>query len=556
MKPQLQQALAQALAAAQAAGALPPAPAPDIILERPKQASHGDLASNLAMQLARPCKMNPRAVAQTLLDHLGDAGGLLTRAEIAGPGFINFFVSPLAWLEVLPRVLREGPDFGRGNWGQGRRAMVEFVSANPTGPLHVGHGRGAAVGDVLGRLLAFVGFDVTREYYINDAGNQMATLGRSLLHRVRQLRGSDEPFPDNHYRGEYMVELARQFIKSHSEQALAHILADQRAVEIAAEWAGGRILEGIKADLADFRVEMGSWFSERALVQGGAVQEAFAELTARGLLFEEEGALWFRSSDLGDDKDRVVRRGNGELTYFASDIAYHLDKLRRGHSLLVDVWGADHHGYVPRLKASMAGLGRDPGDLTVVLVQMVNLLRGGVPVAMSTRAGEFVTLAEVVEEVGPDSARFLFLTRRTEAPLDFDLEVAKAQSMDNPVFYVQYAHTRVKSVLRKAAQAGAPLTLPQEVDLAQLALPEEVALARRLGEWPEMAQTAARLLEPHHITYYLHELAGLFHSYYNVCHILEQSPQLTAARLLLAQAVGLVLAQGLGLLGVSAPEEM
>jgi arginyl-tRNA synthetase len=555
MKQKLCQALTQALASAQATGDLPSVPTPAIVLERPKQAAHGDLASNLAMQLAKPCRMNPRAVAETLLKHLGDGDGLLTKCEIAGPGFINFFVSPLATLAVLPRIVSQGPDFGRGDQGRGKKAMVEFVSANPTGPLHVGHGRGAAVGDVLGRLLAFAGYEVTREYYINDAGNQMATLGRSVMCRARASAGSDEPFPDNHYKGGYINDLAAELLALPQGQGLLKKPADE-AVAIASAWAGQKILDGIKDDLAQFRVEFASWFSERSLVDKGAVDTAFDELRGRGLLYESEGALWFKASALGDEKDRVVRRSNGEITYFASDIAYHLDKLKRGHSLLVDVWGADHHGYVPRLKAALSGLGCDPGDLAVVLVQMVSLLRGGVPVAMSTRGGEFVTLKEVVDEVGADSARFIFLTRRTEAPLDFDLEVAKAQSMDNPVFYVQYAHTRVKSVLRKAAENGVELPDPTAVDLAQLGLPEEAALAAKLAQWPELVGNAARLLEPHHLTHYLHEVAGSFHSYYNAHHILGQAPEQTAARLLLAMAVGGVLALGLDLLGVSAPEAM
>ncbi|MFZ5584801.1 MAG: arginine--tRNA ligase [Thermodesulfobacteriota bacterium] len=555
MKDLLQKRLAQALAEARAAGQVPEVDCPLPALERPRQAEHGDLATNLALQMAKPCRMNPRALAQVLLERLGDAGGLLLKAEIAGPGFINFTLKTTAWLAVLPQIMAEKENFGRGSWGAGRKAMVEFVSANPTGPLHVGHGRGAALGDVLARLLRFGGHEVTTEYYLNDAGNQMATLGRSLLHRARELKGSTEPFPDNHYRGEYMKELAAELLALPGYAGILDEPWDQ-AVAKAADWAGARILEGIQADLAAFGVHIDSYYSERGLVERGAVRAAFEALNERGLLYESEGALWFRATAFGDEKDRVVRRGNGELTYFATDIAYHLDKFQRGHAKLVDVWGADHHGYVPRLKAAVAGLGMPADDLTVVLVQMVNLLRNGEPVAMSTRAGEFVTLKEVVDEVGGDSARFLFLTRRSEAQLDFDLEVAKAKSMDNPVFYVQYAHTRVKAVLRKAEEAGVKPPDPAAVDLARLELEEEVALARRLAEFGETAEAAARNLEPHRVTYYLHELAGAFHSYYNAHRILADDPALAAARLLLSQAVGAVLAQGLGLLGVSAPEAM
>ncbi|MBI4800679.1 MAG: arginine--tRNA ligase [Desulfarculus sp.] len=555
MKDKLTQHLAAALDRAMAEGALPQVEAPAITLERPRQAEHGELATNLALQLAKPCRMNPRAVAQIMVEQLGDAGGILQRAEIAGPGFINFHIQPSAWLAVLPLILAQGPDYGRATLGQGKKALVEFVSANPTGPLHVGHGRGAALGDVLARLLRFVGYEAHSEYYINDAGNQMATLGRSLLVRARQSRGSGEEFPENHYRGGYMQELAAQFLALPQHAGVLDMPLEQ-AVDLASAWAGAQILGGIKDDLNAFGVGIDTWFSERSLVEQGAVQAAFDELTQRGLLYQAEGALWFKATAFGDEKDRVVKRGNGELTYFASDIAYHLDKFRRGYARLVDIWGADHHGYVPRLKAAMAGLDLAPDDLSVVLVQMVNLLRGGVPVAMSTRAGEFVTLKEVVDEVGADSARFIFLTRRSEAQLDFDLEVAKQKSMDNPVFYVQYAHTRVKSVLKKAAEAGVDLPDPQSADLTPLALAEEIALARLLGDYPEMVLGAAVNLEPHRVTYYLHELAGAFHSYYNAHHILFEDPPLTAARLVLAMAVGAVLKGGLALLGVSAPEAM
>ena len=555
MKELLQQRLAQALLAARAAGEAPAVECALPGLERPRQAEHGDLASNLALVLAKPCRMNPRALAEVILRHLGDAGGILEKAELAGPGFINFFLKPTAWLAVLPQVLAQGADFGRGSWGQGQKVMVEFVSANPTGPLHVGHGRGAALGDVLGRLLRFGGHEVTTEYYLNDAGNQMATLGRSLLHRARELKGSTEPFPDNHYRGEYMKDLAAEFLALPQGAEVMDLPWDE-AVARASAWAGAKILQGIKDDLAAFGVFIDSYYSERSLLERGAVEAAFAQLRQRGLLYESEGALWFNATAFGDEKDRVVRRSNGELTYFASDIAYHLDKFQRGCDRLIDIWGADHHGYVPRLKAAVAGLERPAEALTVVLVQMVNLLRGGEPVAMSTRAGEFVTLAEVVEEVGADSARFLFLTRRCEAQLDFDLEVAKAKSMDNPVYYVQYAHARVRSVLRKAETDGVALPDPAAVDLARLALEEEVDLARRLAEFPAVAEAAARNLEPHRITYFLHELAGAFHSYYNAHRVLVDDPALAAARLVLIQAVGQVLAGGLGLLGVSAPEAM
>ncbi|MBU1276074.1 MAG: arginine--tRNA ligase [Proteobacteria bacterium] len=555
MKKTLAAQLIKALESACAAGDLPPVEVPEFVVEKTKQAEHGDLASNLAMQLARPCRRSPRQIAEVLLKHLGQGNGLIQRTEIAGPGFINFFLNPAAWHSVLPQILAQGPEYGRGGWGAGAKVLVEFVSANPTGPLHVGHGRGAALGDALARVLAFSGFDAQREYYLNDAGNQMATLGRSVLVRARQLRGSDEPFPDNHYKGDYIKDLAAELMATPQGEGLLDLPQDQ-AMALASKWAGQKILDGIKDDLAAFSVNIESYFSENSLVAGGAVERTFAALWERNLLYEAEGALWFKATEFGDEKDRVVKRSNGEITYFASDIAYHLDKFRRGYASLVDVWGADHHGYVPRLKASLAGMGRPPEDLTVVLVQMVNLLRNGEPVAMSTRGGEFVTLREVVDEVGGDSARFIFLTRRSDAQLDFDLEVAKAQSLDNPVFYVQYAHTRVKAILRKAEAEGVPLPDPAATALDCLAHAAEVDLAKRLSEFPELVEGAARALEPHRITYYLHDLAGAFHSYYNASHVLVDDPGLSAARLVLILAVGQVLANGLGLLGVSAPEKM
>ncbi|KMY69152.1 arginine--tRNA ligase [Desulfocarbo indianensis] len=558
MKEQLRRALLRALQSAQAAGDLPQFDhsALEFAIETPRSAEHGDLAANLALQLARPCRRKPRDIAEILVRHLAEAGGILAKAEIAGPGFINFFLNPTAWLAALPHIMGEGPNFGRSAWGAGRRVMVEFVSANPTGPLHVGHGRGAALGDALARLLEYVGCSVATEYYINDAGNQMATLGRSLLHRAQELAGSDQAFPDNHYKGEYIRELAEEYLKTLTGPAAPPSPGDQAAVKAAADWAGAKILDGIKDDLRVFGVEIDNYYSEQSLVDRGAVRASFDDLKARGLMYDNEGALWFAASRYGDEKDRVVKRSNGETTYFASDIAYHREKFERGFDQLIDVWGADHHGYVPRLKAAIQALGREPEALQVVLVQMVSLLRGGEPVAMSTRAGEFVTLREVVDEVGRDAARFIFLTRRSDSPLDFDLEVAKQKSLDNPVYYVQYAHTRVMSILRKAAEAGVNLPDPGQVDLSRLGLDEEVALARRLGEYPEAALGAAQALEPHRITYYLNEVAGAFHSYYNAQRVLGEDAGLTAARLLLSQAVGQVLRNGLGLLGVSAPEAM
>ena len=536
------------------AGDLPKADLPDPVIERPKQAEHGDLAANLAMQMAKPCRMAPRQIAEAIKKHLDHPS--LASVDIAGPGFMNFTFKPEAWMAVLADIMAKGADYGRSNQGAGKKTMVEFVSANPTGPLHVGHGRGAVLGDVLARLLAFTGYDVATEYYLNDAGNQMNTLGRSLIIRARQAKGSGEPFPEKHYQGDYMKDLAAEYLQTPEGAAASLDVDDADAVSAAAAWCGGRILDGIKDDLKAFGVELETYYSEKSLVQAGAVQKGFDRLSEKGYLNEKDGALWFASSEFGDEKDRVVKRSNGETTYFASDIAYHHDKFGRGFDWLIDIWGADHHGYVPRMKAAVQAMGYERDALSLILVQLVNLLRAGEPVAMTTRGGQFVTLREVVDEVGKDAARFVFLTRRSEAQLDFDLEVAKQKSMDNPVYYVQYAHTRVKSILRKAADEGIVLPDPAKIDLAKLELPEEVGLARLLDQYPEIVAGASEALEPHRITYYLRDLAGAFHSYYNAQRVLVDDQAVADARLVLVQAVGLVLAGGLGLLGVDAPETM
>ncbi len=555
MKARIKRELLRALKRAQDLGRLPTVDVDEqfFTLEEPRQAAHGDLATNMAMQLARVMRTAPREIAQAVVEELGNGGGLFTKVEIAGPGFINFFITPEAWMEVLPRIMREGPDYGRGDWGGGKKVLVEFVSANPTGPLHVGHGRGAAVGDVLVRLMRFSGFDVTSEYYINDAGRQMQVLGRSVLLRARELMGEEVSLPEDHYQGGYIIELARELLDSQWGKGL--IQRGEEGIEEIAQWAAGRIMEQIKDDLKAFRVEFDSFQSEKALRAKGEVEKALGELAGRGFIYDAEGAVWFRSSNFGDEKDRVVRRSNGELTYFATDIAYHHQKFLRGYEELVDIWGADHHGYVPRLKAAMQALGHDPQQLKVMLVQMVSLVRGGEPVAMSTRAGQFVTLREVVEEVGADAARFIFLTRRCDAQLEFDLALAREKSMDNPVYYVQYAHTRVASVMRKATQRGLSPRVEAFVASA-LGEKDELALAKSLSRFPEEVHEAAANLEPHRVCYYLQELAGQFHSYYNATRILVDDPVVANARLVLAAAVGQVLRTGLELMGVEAPESM
>ncbi|MEN6440492.1 MAG: arginine--tRNA ligase [Syntrophobacter sp.] len=528
----------------------------NIELEIPQFAQHGDYATNVAFGLTKLLKRSPKEIASRIIANLKDPDQILQKVEVAGPGFINFFMEPKALIGVIGAILDHPDSYGRQDLGGGKKIQVEFVSANPTGPLHIGHGRGAAIGDVLANILHATGYDVQREYYINDAGNQMETLGRSLYYRYRQELGEDIEFPDKHYRGEYMRDLARDFIKENGtgfrglpiEQALPNFTA----------YAANHILDGIKEDLDIFGVHFENWFSEQELHNRGAIGEALAFLRERGFIFEEEGAVWFKSTAFGDEKDRVVIRANGASTYFAADIAYHWNKFQRGFETIVDVWGADHHGYIERMRAGVQAMGRDKDSLRVILVQLVNLLRGGQPVAMSTRGGEFVTLREVIDEVGKDATRFLFLTRRTDTPLDFDLEVAKAQSNDNPVFYVQYAHARLCSVFDVARERGMEFDWKaikaETLDL--LRVPREFELLKLLGEYPEVLANCSKTLEPHYIPYYLHELVSLFHSYYHDNRILGDDPELTRARLCLAAAIREVIRNALELLGVAAPEKM
>jgi arginyl-tRNA synthetase len=546
--------LAQALERCCERGLFQVPPDFELQLEVPRNEVHGDFATNVALSLAAPNRRSPRDIAGAFVEALGDGDGLFARVEVAGPGFVNLSISQAAWLQVIREIHREGEQYGRSNLGRGRYVQVEFVSANPTGPLHVGHGRGAATGDVLARILAATGHRVEREYYINDAGTQMETLGRSVFLRYRQLLGHEEPFPESCYQGAYIRNLAGWMRETYGDAYVDAI--EEEVLSIFSDVAGERILECIREDLTQFDVHYDRWFSEKSLYENGAVDRVLAALEAGGHLYEKDGARWFRSTALGDEKDRVVVRANGMTTYFASDLAYHHDKFQRGFELVINLWGADHHGYVPRIQAGVAALGKGGDALKVLLVQLVNLFRRGEQVAMSTRAGEFVTLRDVMDEVGRDAARFMFLTRRSDSPLDFDLELAKEQSADNPVYYVQYAHARISSVMRLAEERG--LCLPEEVHAAldRLSLPEELALLKQLSMYPEVVENSACFLEPHRIPYYLTQLASVFHSYYNRHRIIQADRDLAQARLYLVQAIRIVLRNALELLGVSAPETM
>jgi arginyl-tRNA synthetase len=555
MKQQIRQLVIEAVHRAIAAGDLSDQHLPKVEIEVPKIDSHGDFSTNIAMIMASAQKMAPRKIAQQILDHLEDAETLVAKTDIAGPGFINFFVNIDAWQAVLRGIHELRDQYGATDIGKGEKIQIEFVSSNPTGPLHVGHGRGAAVGDSVGNILFFCGFDVQKEYYINDAGRQIETLGRSVFLRYQALSGKEIAFPDECYQGDYIQDIAAFIKKEHTDQLIDQ--SDQAAIEVCARIAAGLIIAGIRQDLEVFGVRFDRWYSEQSLYDSGSVDQVIQELQARNIVYVEDGATWFRTSQYQDEKDRVIVRKNGQKTYFASDVAYHLDKYRRGFERVIDVWGADHHGYIPRMTASIEALGYQRDQFEVILVQLVNLLRGGEPVAMSTRAGEFITLKDVVDEVGRDAARFLFLTRHYESPLDFDLELAKKKTNDNPVYYVQYVHARISSIQRKGRQRGIGSSEAwQDISLACLVEPEEIHLIKTMDQFPEVVKKSAVFREPHRITYYLMSLASAFHSYYNKHRVLAEDSALTQARLSLVLAVQRIIRNGLTLLGVSAPEKM
>ncbi|NOY87109.1 MAG: arginine--tRNA ligase [Deltaproteobacteria bacterium] len=540
-----------------AEGKLPPGTAlPPTVIELTRERRFGDYSTNAAMVLSSRINVDPRDLAADLAGKIfeADGGKNLEKVEVAGPGFINFTMTASYWAEALRAVLKEGMGFAEGTVGNGKKVMVEFVSANPTGPLHVGHGRGAVLGDALANLLESSGFEVQREYYINDAGNQIRTLGRSVYARYLELSGEPGNFPEGGYLGDYIKEFARILLSSVGEKYRQ--MDSEKAIDEIARYAAERILEDIREDLEEFGVRFEVWFSEKGLFDGGEVRQTLKFLENKGYLYRHEGALWFRSTDMGDDKDRVVIKADGSLTYFASDVAYHRNKFNRGFDRVINIWGADHHGYVARMKAGVQALGRSGDDIQILLVQLVNLLRKGKPVAMSTRAGEFVTLRGVREEVGRDAARFIFLTRKSDSKLDFDLELAKERSNDNPVFYVQYAHARICSILRNACDNGIVESSFAGADLSLLLLPEERELLRHVAALPDVIEGAALAMEPHRLTIYLNAIAATLHSYYNHHRVLTEDPDLTAARLALVVGVRTAIAKALYILGVSAPERM
>jgi len=537
---------------------------PAVTLEVPPRKEFGDFATNIAMQLAKAARQNPRTLAEAIAARRNERAGMdkhnpaalpwLAEAKVAGPGFINFYLRPDWLYALLADIAAAGENWGRSDAGRGEKIQVEFVSANPTGPLHVGHGRGAAVGSALANLLRVAGYEVATEFYINDAGNQIDNLAASVDARYRELLGQPVEFPAEGYHGRDIVETAQRIVDQAGSRYLLMSPAERLAVfkELALE----EKLAQLREDLEAFGVTFEVWFSERTLHESGAIAETCRQLKASGHMYDKDGALWLKSTAYGDDKDRVVIRDNGVPTYLAADIAYHRDKFARGFDRVINIWGADHHGYINRMRAAVAALGYDPDHLEVLILQMVNLYQNGELVKMSKRTGQGVTLSELVEEVGRDAARFFFIMRSTASQLDFDLDLAKSRTNENPVFYIQYAHARIASIFRQALEAGIALPAGGETPLTALTSEYETDLIKKLGEYPEEVAAAARERAPHHIARYAHEVAALFHSFYNQCRVIGAPPEVQAARLVLVAAVRDTLRSALAILGVDAPERM
>ncbi len=531
---------------------------PDYVIEVPKNSEHGHFATNLPMTLASSQKRSPREIASIILDHLKDEEDFFEKMEIAGPGFINFTIRAKKWCSILSQILQLHQNYGQSEMGRHEKVLVEFVSANPTGPLHLGHGRGAALGDTLCRIFSFCGHQVVREFYINDAGLQIKILGESVWARFKQMDDQGFAFPENGYHGDYILDLAETI----SRETDLNLLGHEKAIDHCAEIGKAIMLKDIQRALTRFRVNFDVWSTESDLFASGLLEKTLEAVRARGHLYEQDGAEWINTSEFGDDKDRVIRKGDGEFTYFASDIAYHLQKHQRGFTKAINIWGADHHGYVPRVKAALISHGIPSEWLSVLLIQLVKLWQDGQEVRMSKRAGSFVTLQELLDEVGVDAARFVFLTKSHDSPLDVDMDLVKKQDSENPVYYVQYAHARICSIIRKAESEG--IAVPDRHDgLSEcLALEAEMALIRTMSEFPLLLEDICKTLEAHHLTYYLTHLAASFHRYFNMgskngeLRVVTEDKTLTQARLALISGVKIVIANGLKLLGVSAPEKM
>ncbi|MEC0259408.1 arginine--tRNA ligase [Paenibacillus lautus] len=547
--------VAEAVAdAAVAAGLVSREELPGITLEVPKDKSHGDLATNVAMQLTRIAKKNPRQIAEAILEHLDMAKASIEKAEIAGPGFINFTLDKGYLYPIVALVEEQSDNYGRIAAGKGQKVQMEFVSANPTGSLHLGHARGAAVGDALCNVLDFAGYEVTREYYINDAGNQVVNLIKSLEARYLQELGQDAEMPEDGYHGEDIKGFAKELVAEKGDSLLSMDPGERTA--FLRQFGLEKELDKIKRDLNRFRVHFDEWFSETSLYENGLVEKSLEELKSKGEAYEKDGATWLRTTDYGDDKDRVLVKNDGTYTYLTPDIAYHRNKYERGYDKILNIWGADHHGYIPRMRAAMEALGNDPDKLIVLIAQMVSLFQDGEKVKMSKRTGKAVTMEDLMDEVGVDAIRYFFTMRSMDSHLDFDMDLAVSTSNENPVFYVQYAHARICSVFRQAEEQGVNLLPLSEVNLSVLTTEHEYDILRKIGELPQEVSLAAENYAPHRLIRYVYELASLFHSYYRAERVITEDADQTQARLALLRAVRTVIANVLRLMGVSAPERM
>jgi len=545
IRQQLQDSIAKAVKSA-----YPDAASLPVVIDTPADTQYGEFSCNIAMQMAKAVKANPMAIAQKVAAAVSHP--LIAKTEVKTPGFINFHLSLPGFYTFLCDVFMQQAQYGRSKYGQGQKFCLEFVSANPTGPLTVAHGRQAAVGDTLVNILKAIGFDAKKEYYVNDEGNQINILGRSIQARALQILGQDEPFPEDGYQGEYIRDIAKEFMAKNGIKIVAD-LAKQPA-EAFRQFGVAYLMALIKKDLQDFDVNFDIWSYQSMIATNQAIEAVLEDLRVKGFIYANEGALWFKSTHWGDDKDRVVRKSNGDYTYLTPDIVYHKNKFERGFARVVNILGPDHHGYIPRIKAAAGALGKSPDDLDVIIVQLATIFRDGKEVSMSTRRGEFITLREVMDEVGKDAARFFFLMRQASAHLEFDLELAKRQSAENPVYYIQYAHARIHSIIRKAkGEAGVS---PKTKDFSRLGAPEEVELLRRIGLYPEILVGCGKILEPFALVRFLQELASSFHKFYDSLRVLDDDKDISAERLALIEAVRIVLGNGLRLLGVNAPEKM
>lgn len=554
IKTKITNQLVEAANSAKAVGELYFEELPSFVLEEPRERQRGDLATNLAMVLAKQAKRSPREIADTLIKHMQITGTWIESSEIAGAGFINFRLNPLWLTGVIDEVLRAGERYGQVDIGKGQKIQVEFVSANPTGLLHMGNARGAALGDSLASLLSWAGYEVTREFYINDAGNQIHNFGLSLESRYLQLLGQDVPFPEGGYHGEDLIDTVKGLITKVGDKYLSVEPGLRR--EFLVRYALDEKMRNIRETLQDFGVEYDVWFNEQSLHDSGAVRLTMEELEKKGYIYEKEGAHWLRSTQFGDEKDEVVIRSNGSPTYFAADIAYHRNKFDRGFNRVINIWGADHHGHVARMKGAMAALGYESDNLQIILMQLVRLIQNGEVVKMSKRSGQYITLRELMDEVGKDAARFFFNLRDPDSTVEFDMDLARSQSSDNPVYYVQYAHARLCSILRQAEELGDLGTPPLEEDLIRLDSTEERDLLKKMADLPSEITVAARLMEPHRLARYVLDLAGLFHTFYNSQRVLVDDEGLRRARLNLVRAIKQIVGNVLSILGVSAPERM